>query len=34
MKFEEYKTLVEKQTKKMIKILHMDNGVKYDSFEF
>jgi len=34
MKFEEYKTLVEKQTEKMIKILRMDNGGKYDSFEF
>lgn len=27
MKFEKYKTLVEKQTEKMIKIFHMDDGV-------
>jgi hypothetical protein len=26
MRFEEYKTLVEKQTEKMIKIFHMDDG--------
>lgn len=34
MKFEEYKTLVEKKTQKMIKILRMDNGGEYDSLEF
>jgi hypothetical protein len=34
MKFEEYKTLVEKQTKKMIKIFHIDIGWEYDSIEF
>ncbi len=34
MKFEEYKTLAKNKTKKMIKILRMDNGGEYDSLEF
>ncbi len=33
MKFEEYKTSVEKQTEQMIKILCMSNGGEYDSLE-
>jgi hypothetical protein len=34
MKFEEYKTLVEKQRKKMIKILCVDNGGNMIPFNY